>query len=43
MCIASLNNQPCQVTSKIVDVNTNKPPYYSLAININNCSGSKNI
>ena len=42
MFIALLNDQPIQVTSKFLDVNTNKPFYYPFVINAINFSRSTN-
>ena len=40
----SMNNQEYKVMSEIIDINRNKPTFYSYSININKCSGScKNI
>ena len=39
---ASMNNQECKIRSKIIDVNSNEPLFYSSSIKVNKCSGSCN-
>ena len=40
-CI-SMNNQECKARTKIIDVNSNEPVFYSYNIKVNKCSGSCN-
>ena len=38
----SLDNQPCQVTSTFIDINSNKTLLYIYTVSINKCGGSCN-
>ena len=38
----SMNNQKCKVRPKIIDINNNKPMFYSFSLKVNRCSGNCN-
>ena len=38
----SMNNQECNIRTKIIDINNNKPLFYPYSIEVNKCSGSCN-
>ena len=38
----SINNEQSQITSDILNINNNKPSFYSCCILVNKCSGSCN-
>ena len=38
----SMNNQECKIRTKIINVNTNEPLFYSYSITINKCKDSCN-
>ena len=40
-CI-SLNNQPCKIRPKIVNVSSNNPTFYPFSVKINRCNGNCN-
>ena len=37
-----MNNQECNIRTKIIDINNNKPLFYPYSIEVNKCSGSCN-
>ena len=38
----SMNNQECKIRTKIIDISSNEPLFYSYSITVNKCSGSGN-
>ena len=40
-CVA-MNNQKCQIITKIIDVNSNEPLFYPYSVEMNKFSGSCN-
>ena len=37
-----MNNQECKIRPEIININSNKPLFYSYSIKVNKCSGSCN-
>ena len=42
LACVSMNNQECKVRSGVIDIDSNKPSFYSYSIEINKCSSSCN-
>ena len=38
----SMNNQECNIRTKIIDINNNEPLFHPYSIEVNKCSGSCN-
>ena len=38
----SMNNQECEITPEIINVNSNEPSFYPYSIEVHKCSGSCN-
>ena len=35
-----MNNQECEIRTKITDINNNEPTFYPFSIKVNKCSGN---
>ena len=38
----SMNNEKCNIKTKVIDMNNNEPVFYPFSIKVNKCSGSCN-